>query len=114
MKPVGPYSPIVEVGNLVVCSGQLGLKDGVLVDGGVPGQLTQAISNLVDLLDQFDLGLDSVFKTTVFLENIDDYSAMNEAYVEAFGDVRPARSAVAVDQLPLGAAVEIEAWAYRT
>ena len=110
-KPVGPYTPIVRAGEWLVCSGQIGLRDGSLVPGGVGGQLAQAVANLEALLGSEGAGLGDVVKTTVFLVDIGDYGAMNEAYVAAFGDHRPARSAVAVAALPLGAVVEIEAWA---
>jgi 2-iminobutanoate/2-iminopropanoate deaminase len=111
-KPVGPYTPVVRAGEWLIVSGQLGLLDGQLVDGGVPAQLTQAIANLAGLLEAEGATLASVAKTTVFLTAMADYAAMNEAYVAAFGDHRPARSAVAVAGLPLGGAVEIEAWAH--
>jgi 2-iminobutanoate/2-iminopropanoate deaminase len=110
--PVGPYTPIVRAGDWLICSGQVGLKDGALVDGGVAGQLTQAVANLAALLEGEGAGLSAIAKTTVFLTDISDYAVMNETYVAAFGDHRPARSAVAVAALPIGAAVEIEAWAW--
>ncbi|MDQ6724594.1 MAG: RidA family protein [Actinomycetota bacterium] len=93
-------------------SGQLGLRDGALVDGGVRAEVAQAMANMTALLESEGAPLSSVVKTTVFLQDISDYGAMNGAYVEAFGDHRPARAAVAVAGLPLGASVEIEAWAY--
>jgi 2-iminobutanoate/2-iminopropanoate deaminase len=111
-KPVGPYTPVVRAGGWLVCSGQVGQKEGALVGGGVAGQLTQAIANLSVLLEGEGAALTSVVKTTVFLADIGDYGAMNQAYIAAFGAHRPARSAVAVAGLPLGAAVEIEAWAW--
>lgn len=110
-KPVGPYTPIVRAGEWLVCSGQLGVRDGALVDGGVQAQARQAIVNLADLLEGEGAGLGDVVKTTVFLTHISDYGAVNEVYAEGFGDSRPARSAVAVSALPLGGLVEIEAWA---
>ncbi len=110
-RPVGPYTPVVRAGSWVVCSGQVGLRDGALVDG-LAAQVTQAIANIQALLSGEGAGLDAVVKTTVFLADIADYPAMNDAYVAAFGDHRPARSAFAVAALPLGARVEIEAWAY--
>jgi 2-iminobutanoate/2-iminopropanoate deaminase len=113
MAPIGPYTPAVRAGEWVVCSGQLGLADGVLVPGGVAAQLEQAIVNLEAVLAAEGLGLADVVKTTVFLTDIADYAEMNEAYVKAFGDHRPARSAVAVAGLPLGALVEIDAFAYQ-
>ncbi len=110
--PVGPYAPIVRAGDLLICSGQLGLKDGDLVAGGVEAELTQAFVNLTSVLASEGATLDHVVKTLVFLLDMDEFAAMNAVYVEHFGDHRPARSAVAVAGLPRGACVEIEAWAY--
>ncbi len=110
--PVGPYTPIVRAGDWLVCSGQLGLLDGALVDGGVQAQAAQAIANLQTLLESKGASLTSVVKTTVFLAHISDYALVNETYMECFGDHRPARSAFSVAGLPLGGLVEIEAWAY--
>jgi 2-iminobutanoate/2-iminopropanoate deaminase len=70
------------------------------------------VANVRALLDQHGARLDQVVKTTVFLTDMADYAEMNEAYMEAFGSHRPVRSAVAVAGLPIGARVEIEAWAY--
>jgi 2-iminobutanoate/2-iminopropanoate deaminase len=109
--PVGPYTPIVRAGDWLVCSGQVGLRDGQLVDG-VAAQTAQCIANVQAVLRSAGADLASVAKTTVFMTDINDYAAVNEAYVAGFGDHRPARSAVAVAGLPLGALVEIEAWAY--
>lgn len=111
-RPVGPYTPVVRAGGWLVVSGQLGLREGTMVEGGAPAQLAQAVSNLQSLLAGEGARLTSVAKTTVFMADIADYPAVNEAYVAAFGDHRPARSAVAVAGLPMGAAVEIEAWAW--
>jgi 2-iminobutanoate/2-iminopropanoate deaminase len=111
-KPVGPYTPVVRAGDWLICSGQVGLRSGALVEGGVTAQVTQAIANLKTLLTGEGSSLDAVVKTTVFLADIGDFSVMNDAYLAAFGDHRPARSAFAVAALPLGALVEIEAWAY--
>lgn len=110
--PVGPYTPVVRAGDWLVCSGQLGQRDGQLVAGGAAAQLTVAIDNLAALLAGHGAALADVAKTTVFLTDMADYGEMNEAYTEAFGDHRPARSAIAVAGLPLGALVEIEAWAH--
>ena len=110
--PVGPYTPVMRAGEWLVVSGQVGLKDGALVSGGVRGQLEQALANLAGLLESHGAGLAHVVKTTVFLRHMSDYPLMNEVYVAAFGDHRPARSAVGVAELPLNALVEIEAWAW--
>jgi 2-iminobutanoate/2-iminopropanoate deaminase len=109
--PIGPYTPIVRAGEWLVCSGQLGLRDGALVDGGVRDQTRQAIANLAALLAGEGASLADVVKTTVFLAHISDFALVNEVYVEGFGDHRPARSAIAVAALPMGGLVEIEAWA---
>jgi 2-iminobutanoate/2-iminopropanoate deaminase len=95
-----------------VVSGQVGLADGSLVDGGVGAQTRQALANLAGHLEGAGASLAQVVKTTVFLRHISDYPAMNETYAAVFAGHRPARSAVAVAGLPLGALVEIEAWAF--
>lgn len=111
-QAVGPYTPLVRAGDWLVVSGQIGIREGSLVDGGITAQLKQAVANLAALLEAEGAQLADVVKTTVFLRHISDYTTMNGAYVEAFGDHRPARSAVAVAALPLDALVEIDAWAY--
>ena len=111
-KPVGPYTPVVRSGEWIVVSGQLGLKDGAMVEGGAAEQTTQAVANLATLLATEGAALSDIVKTTVFLTNMDDFPAMNEAYVAGFGDHRPARSSIGVAALPVpGGVVEIEAWA---
>jgi 2-iminobutanoate/2-iminopropanoate deaminase len=111
-RPVGPYSPVIRAGDWLICSGQVGAVDGNLVDGGVQAQARQALLNVEHLLQTEGASLAQVVKTTVFLGHISDYGAVNEVYAAAFGDHRPARSAVAVAALPIGALVEVEAWAY--
>lgn len=106
-----PYTPLVRAGEWLVVSGQLGVVDGELVPGGTSAQLRQALANMAALLEGAGASLGDVVKTTLFLRHMDDYDRMNEVYAEAFGDHRPARSAVAVSGLPRGALVEIEAWA---
>ena len=111
--PVGPYTPLVRAGDFLIASGQLGLGEGGLVEGGVAEQLRQAMTNLSNLLGTASASLSDVVKTTVFLVDMADYAVMNDVYCEMFGDHRPARSAVAVAALPLGALVEIEAWCHQ-
>jgi 2-iminobutanoate/2-iminopropanoate deaminase len=111
-KPVGPYTPIVRAGEWLVVSGQVGMADGQIVMGGTASELRQAIANLETQLASQGAGLDDVVKTTVFLRHMSDYAAMNEVYIDCFGDHRPARSAIGVAELPLGALVEVEAWAH--
>ena len=86
-------------------------SDGQLAVG-LGGQLRQAVANLARLLEGEGASLSDVTKTTVFLTSMDDYAEMNSIYIELFGDHRPARSAVAVAALPLGALIELEATAY--
>ena len=113
--PVGPYTPSVKAGPFVVCSGQIGIEPGpsgpVLADG-LAAQTRQAMANVAQLLAGHGLGWKDVVKTTVYLTDIAGYGEFNEVYVEQLGDHRPARSLVAVVGLPLGALVEIEAWAH--
>lgn len=112
-KPIGPYSPVVRIGDWLVTSGQIGAVDGVMVTGGLLAELRQAVANLAEVLGTQGATLDDVVKTTMFLRHMNDYAAMNATYVELFGDNRPARTACGVSELPLGALVEIEAWAHR-
>jgi 2-iminobutanoate/2-iminopropanoate deaminase len=118
MSPaVGPYSPVRRVGDWVITSGQVGLvtaADGApsLAEGGTIGQLHQALRNLADVLGREGATLADVVKTTLFLVDMGDFGAVNEVWVEYFAEPRPTRSAVAVAALPVGARVEVEAWAY--
>lgn len=109
----GPYVPAVRAGDWVVCSGQLGLdpETGALVDGGPGAEARRALRNLEAVLTDAGGSMADVAKTTVFVTNLDAFGDVNEAYVEVFGTHRPARSAVGVATLPVGASVEIEAWA---
>ncbi len=111
--PIGPYRPIVRAGDWLITSGQIGAVDGVIVTGGLLAELRQAVANLRGLLESEGATLDDVVKTTVYLRHMNDYVAMNTTYVELFGDHRPARTACGVTELPLGALIEIEAWAHR-
>lgn len=110
--PIGPYSPVVRAGDFVIVSGQVGIADGALVDGGVEGQTTQLMANLAGHLATEGATLRDVVKTTCFLRDMDDFETFNRAYAAALGDHRPARSTVAVAGLPIGALVEVEAWAH--
>jgi 2-iminobutanoate/2-iminopropanoate deaminase len=112
-KPLGPYTPAVRAGDFIFCSGQLGLADGVLAEGGVAGQTTQAIANLKVLLESMGAELTDVVKTTCFLVDMDTFATFNAAYVAAFDGHRPARSTIAVRELPAGGQVEIEAVAHK-
>jgi 2-iminobutanoate/2-iminopropanoate deaminase len=114
---VGPYAPVRRVGDWVVTSGQVGLggdgKGGrALVAGGTVAELRQALQNVAEVLAIEGATLADVVKTTLFLVDIGDFAAVNEVWVEYFTEDRPTRSAVAVAALPIGARVEVEAWAY--
>lgn len=106
---IGPYSQAIKTGNLVYCSGQLGLDPatGNLVDG-VVAQTEQAFKNIQAVLAAANLTLAHVVKTTVFLADMADFAAVNEVYGKHFSEPCPARSAIAVKTLPKGGLVEIE------
>jgi 2-iminobutanoate/2-iminopropanoate deaminase len=112
-KPLGPYSPFVRAGDFVIVSGQGGIRDGAVIEGGVAAQTTQTMANLADRLAEAGAMLGDVVKTTCFLTDISTFGEFNDAYAAAFGDHRPARSTVEVAALPGGMAVEVEAWAYK-
>lgn len=95
----------------VAISGQVGQVDRVVVPGGIEAETTQALHNLAAELSRHGLTLADVVKATVFLTSMDDYDAMNAVWANHFAEPRPARSAVQVVALPLGAHVEVEAWA---
>lgn len=107
---VGPYSHAVRSGKTLYVSGQLGLDpvSGELVEG-VEAQTRVALSNLKAVLDEAKMGMEDVVKTTVYLKDMSDFTAVNAIYAEAFGDAKPARSCVAVAALPKGGLFEIDA-----
>ncbi|MEO6627598.1 MAG: RidA family protein [Aquihabitans sp.] len=107
-----PYTPAVSAGDWVVVSGQLGIRDGELLED-FEAEVDQALSNLADRLADHGLDLSHVVKTTCFLADLDQFAVFNQRYAAAFPEPRPARSAFEVARLPLDARVEIEAWAYR-
>ena len=115
--PLGPYSSAVRAGDWVVCAGQVGVEPGgaKLVDGGVAAQARQALANVTAVLADCGCDWGDVAKVTLFVATPDAQvmKNVNEIYQEALGPHRPARSTVGVSWLPLGAAFEIEAWAYR-
>ncbi|HVW88382.1 MAG TPA: RidA family protein [Gaiellaceae bacterium] len=106
-----PYSQAIRAGGFVFVSGQLSLKPGEkeLTGGDVAAQTEQAFANLRAILEEAGSSLDNLVKTTVFLQNLGDFAAMNEVYAKYVGERPPARSTVEVAKLPSGALVEIEA-----
>ena len=108
---VGAYSQAATDGSLLFTAGQIPLTpDGELLDDEpIESQTEQALDNLVAILEAEGAGPEDVLKVTVFLDDIDDFEAMNETYADYFDDEPPARSAVEVGALPKGVGVEIEA-----
>ena len=106
-----PYSQAIKAEGVVFVSGQIGLRPGEqqLVPGGVAEQTEQVFANLRAILEAAGSGLDRLVKTTVFLQDMGDFAAMNEVYARHVGDSPPARSTFQVGRLPSGALVEIEA-----
>lgn len=115
-QPVGPYSLAIRAGKQVFTAGQIGLdpKTGELVPGGIEVETRQALTNLKHILEAAGCSLADVVKTTVFLQDMADFSKMNAVYAEFFGSRPPARTTVAVAALPKGARVEIEAIAIQS
>jgi len=106
-----PYSQAIKANGFVFVSGQLALEPGAkeLVAGGITEQTEQVFANLRAILEEAGSSLEHLVKTTVFLQNLDDFAGMNEVYSKHVGDTPPARSTVEVAKLPSGALVEIEA-----
>ena len=111
---IGPYSQAIAAAGFVFCSGQIGLDPvtGELVDG-LEAQAERALKNLAAVLDAAGLTMADVVKTTIFLADIADFSAVNTVYARHVPDPPPARSTFAVAALPRGARIEIEAVAHR-
>ena len=109
-KAIGPYSQAVKVGEFVYTAGQVALDPATmqLVEGDVRVQTDRVLKNLAAVLAAANTSLGRVVKTTVFLADMGDFTAMNEVYAAHFGDHRPARSTVAVKTLPRNALVEID------
>lgn len=113
---VGPYSQANTFERLVFTSGQIPLDPttGEVVEGGLERQVRQTLDNLKAVLEEAGADLNSVVKTTCFLDTIEDFSAFNKIYTEYFGtETPPARSCFEVGNLPLGVLVEVEAIAYK-
>jgi 2-iminobutanoate/2-iminopropanoate deaminase len=110
-KAIGPYSQAIRAGNLIYTAGQVALDpvSGNLNGATVEEQTRQVLTNLKNVLEAANSGLNYVIKTTVFLKDMADFPKMNEAYAEFFTEGFPARTTVAVVGLPKNALVEIEA-----
>ncbi len=111
---IGPYSQAIDTGALVYTSGQLPIDPATgIMPEGIKAQTAQSLANVKAILAEAGLGMNNVVKTTVFLSDMADFGAMNEVYAECFSAPFPARSAIAVKELPKQALVEIEVVASR-
>lgn len=112
---IGPYSQAVAVGDLLFCSGQIGIDPatGDMVEGGVEAQTEQVCKNVKALLASQGLDMSSVIRSTVFITDMADFPKVNAVYASHFTEPFPARSCVAVAALPKGALVEIEVTALK-
>ena len=107
---IGPYSQAVVANGMVYTSGQIALTpEGVMLENDVVVQTKQVLKNLEAILLEAGSSMDSVIKTTIFIDNMDDFTTINEIYEDAFGSHKPARATVAVKTLPKNALVEIDA-----
>lgn len=113
--PVGPYSQAVESGGFLFCSGQIAIhpKTNQVLTGPVEEQAKQVMENIGAVLSASGLGFQNIVKTTIYLINMNDFSAVNEVYARYFQEEPPARSTIAVSALPKGVHVEIEVLAKR-
>ena len=111
---IGPYSQAIDTGSFLYASGQIPLDPatGAILEG-ITAQTRQSLANVCAILDAAGLSVDNVVKTTVFLSDMANFGAMNEVYATVFTEPYPARSAVAVRELPKGVLVEIEVIAVR-
>jgi len=107
---IGPYSQAIVANGMLFASGQLGIDPatGHFVEGGVAEQALQAFHNVKAILEEAGYNMNDIVKTTVYLTDMNDFSAMNEVYAKQFSGLFPARSAVAVKTLPKNGQVEVE------
>jgi 2-iminobutanoate/2-iminopropanoate deaminase len=108
-EAIGPYSQAVIANGLIYTSGQIALTpSGELIERDIKKQTRQVLTNLKNVLESVESGLDRVIKTTIYLENMEDFGIVNVIYAEYFGDHKPVRSTVAVKTLPKNVLVEID------
>ena len=108
---IGPYSQAIQIGQLLFTSGQVPIdpETGAIVEGGIQEQARQSLNNIKAILNAAGTNMGAVVKTTVFLQDMNDFAAMNEVYAQFFQEPYPARSAVQGARLPKDVLVEIEA-----
>lgn len=109
-KAIGPYEQAIKANGFLYTAGQIPIdpKTGNFVEGDITAQTRQVLENLKAVLEAGGSSLDRVIKATVFLKNMADFAAMNDVYGQYLGGVKPARSTVAVAELPRGALIEID------
>ena len=109
-QAIGPYSQAVRAGNQIYCSGQIPIDPatGAIIDGDIAAQTRQVLTNLSKVLEAAGVSLDHVVKTTVYLADMNDFTAMNAVYGTFFSSPAPARSTVQAARLPRDARVEID------
>ncbi len=115
-QAIGPYSQAIEYGNLIFCSGQIGInyQTGDLISDDIKLQTQQVITNIRNILEAAGSSLDKVLQMQVFLVDIDDFALFNEVYARYFDKgVKPARFTVVVSSLPKNAKIEIACIAYK-
>ena len=113
-KPIGPYSPAIKLGDFVYLSGMLPVDQSDQVKGDIKEQTTKVINNIKVLLDEMNLELRHVVKTTVYMTDLNEFDQMNEVYGSMFTNVFPARTTIEVKALPKGAKLEIECFVIDT
>jgi 2-iminobutanoate/2-iminopropanoate deaminase len=109
-KAIGPYAQAIKANGFVYTAGQIAIRpeSGDIVDGGIAAQTRQVFVNLAAVLKAAGTSIDQAVKATVFLRHMSDFAAMNEVYAEYLGTAMPARSTVAVSELPRAALLEID------
>jgi 2-iminobutanoate/2-iminopropanoate deaminase len=109
-KAIGPYEQAIKANGFIYTAGQIPIdpKTGNFVEGGITAQTRQVLENLKAVLEAGGSALDRVVKATVFLKSMADFAAMNDVYTQYLGSAKPARSTVAVAELPRGALIEID------
>jgi len=108
-QAIGPYSQAVKYNGLLYSSGQIALdKHGVMRGDDIKTQTIQVLENIKAILEDHECSIDDIIKTTIYLDNMDDFGVVNIIYADFFGDHKPVRSTVAVQTLPKNALIEID------
>jgi 2-iminobutanoate/2-iminopropanoate deaminase len=111
---IGPYSQAVKIGNMIYTSGMIPVVPGTgeIADGGIVGQTEQVLKNLIEVFKEAGTSIDKVVKTTLFIKDMKDFTAINEVYKKYFTESFPARSCVEVARLPKDVLIEMECIAF--